>query len=120
MKPNAVFLGLVLASLLPGITTGQSLNLDLGPAPGSSAGVPSPGFGAAADTTGVWNDVTVRDTSSLVDLSGTPRGLAAHRGLPFLEVSDHPGTTGDVAALLDDRCTAATSSSLRVQRARAG
>lgn len=91
-------LGWFIIGLCAGAAGAQSLNIDLAP----QAGIPSASY-AGMGLPGVWNDATGADAGNLRGLDGL--GTGASLGgtfsiFPFM--LDDPGTSGDVAALLDD------------------
>ncbi len=92
-------------------TRGQSFNIDVGgtfgvptmSAPGS--GVPTPGYGAAANQPGVWNALAggIPGPVPLVNLAGGPTAATFTNVSALPEASfDSPLTTGNNHALLDD------------------
>ena len=72
---------------------------------GSGAGAPSDAHGGPAAQPGHWNVVTGLEPEpiELLDTDGAPSEVTVTFSLPFGPAqSDHPATSGDVAALLDD------------------
>jgi hypothetical protein len=72
---------------------------------GSGAGVPSAVHAGPAGQPGHWNVVTGLEPEpiELLDVDGAPSAVTVTFSLPFGPAqSDHPGTSGDVEALLDD------------------
>ncbi len=100
MCPVIVFVAALSAS-----AQGQSFNVEFGP-PGSA---PSPAH-RAAGLPGVWNEFGVMPTSvrfPLTDIHGNSGGPARiyNIGSSGVMAHDHPGTTGDDGALMDDAIT---------------
>ena len=88
----------------------QAFNVDLG----TSQGVPSDTFDGAAMQPGVWNGIQSSSSNTvlpLVDLAGNPTGVTIEVN-SFSDIGENlgpsffggtlPGTTGDVAALMND------------------
>jgi hypothetical protein len=67
-------------------------------------GTPSSAYGAAAGQTGFWNHKDHTTASiTLLDTTGTPTAVSlAHTATPLVLGHNHPSTTGDQQALLDD------------------
>jgi len=83
------------------LTFAQSFNLDFG----AQFGAPSTSYGAAAGQPGFWNERTgfEDETATLVDIQGNKTALTIVPSLPFGQAGyDHPATTGDDQALMDD------------------
>lgn len=92
---------MVLCGLAP-VCGAQALNLDFG-SPSSVHGVPSPTYSGAGQA-GEWMAVQGQVTPGLVDTAGMPTTVSlAVSAVPLLDECGHPGTSGDDAALYDDR-----------------
>jgi hypothetical protein len=79
----------------------QSFNIDLG----TQFGAPSASYGAAAGQAGFWNERTgfEDETATLVDIQGHKTAVTLVPSLPFGQAGfDHPATSGDDQALMDD------------------
>lgn len=101
MSPTRGPLALLLVLAVPGVARAQSFNIDTA----NGAGTPDPRYGGAANQPGVWNAHPGNDPAPfpLVDLLGNPTSVTLNMPLPFGPAAfDHPGTSGDEAALLDD------------------
>ncbi len=86
---------------LSGAALAQSFNVDYG----SSTPAPSASYGAAAEQPGPWNAITgLEDRAvALVDVAGQQTAVTINPDLPFGPAAfNHPGTSGDAEALLDD------------------
>lgn len=92
---------LAAALLAPLTCIGAGFNVDFG----AGAGIPGSDHGGPAEHPGHWNVITglEPDPIELFDADGVPSNVTIVLSLPFGQAhSDHPGTDGDVAALLDD------------------
>jgi hypothetical protein len=92
---------LLILFLGTGAVAAQSFNVDFGDA----FGTPADSFGAAVGQAGHWNSITglEEEPPRLVDVRGNLTGVVLAFSLPFGQAQfDHPGTTGDDQALLDD------------------
>lgn len=100
----------LIALTLTGTGYSQAFNIDLG----NSQGVPADTFGAAAMQPGVWNGVQPFPSNNvlpLVDIAGNPTGVTLEV-TSFSDIGEDlgpsffggvlPGTTGEVAALMND------------------
>ena len=98
LLPAAVAAATLLASPP---THGQAINIDFG----DGTSIPSPSYGAAG-WPGAWNAVGVLPPGLRVDLVGLDGQPIAAKiygvGGTQMLVSDHPETTGDDEALIDD------------------
>jgi hypothetical protein len=105
--------GLALAATAPG----QQINIDIG----SAAGTPSAAYGSHAGSPGVWNAVPHDAVDfPLVDVNGaaTAATITISGGSAF--AFDHPGTSGDDQALMDDGTRSAGVQTVTITNAFAG
>lgn len=90
------------ALLLPLVSArAAGFNVDFG----VGAGIPSAAHAGPAGSPGHWNVVTGLEPEpiELLATDGTPSNVTVTFSLPFGQAwTDHPGTSGDVASLLDD------------------
>lgn len=89
---------IVTTSLVATIASAQSFNVDAG----TSAGVPSSSYGAAAASPGPWNAYLGGNLSNLVDVGGNVTSVSIAGTGGFLSSINDPNTFGDDEALLDD------------------
>lgn len=93
--------------VLSGVATAQSFNVDFQGTLPAPVAVPSDTFGGAAQSPGRWNGVGgafAVISVFLDDLAGDPTNVLLSTAFSFgpSYYSDHPLTSGDLAALMDD------------------
>jgi hypothetical protein len=110
---QTLFTALVCLGLL-GTARAQSFNVDIG----TTYGTPSPSYGAAAGSPGVWNEVDmalpIQTLIPLVDLAGNATAVT----IEFKEIGSgnyaypNPGPSGDDALLMNDLCDTGSSTTV--------
>ncbi|HTF87151.1 MAG TPA: hypothetical protein VK843_01995 [Planctomycetota bacterium] len=99
LTPTSCALALVISILAPSAAA-QRFNIDIG----SFNAVPSPSYGAAAGTSGTWNQLTSNTPTPLIDTGGafTAVMLTGTSTNNYAFGFNNAGTLGDDELLMDD------------------